>query len=77
MPKSLVSFAFQSNYVGLGLMCKRVFDLLFSTRFHGDVKRDYPDHIESMMMSEQTLVFQVICLLGTHLVNTSRTAFHL
>ena len=77
MPKSLIAFAFQSNYVGVGLMCKRFCDLWFNSRFHGDAERDYNDHIESMMTPERKLVFQIFCLLKTHLFDVARNSFHL
>jgi hypothetical protein len=77
MPKSLVSFAFQSNYVGVGLMSKRFSDLWFSTSFKGDVKRDYNDNIGSKMTPERQLVFQMFSLLDTHLVDAKRNSFHL
>ena len=77
MPKSLLSFAFQSNYVGIGLMCKRFTDLWFSTLFKGDVERDYNGNIASMMTPERRLVFQIFCLLNTHLVDAARNSFHL
>jgi len=36
MPNTLTSFASQSNYVGLGLMCKRFTDLWCSISWAGD-----------------------------------------
>ncbi len=77
MPKSLISFAFQSNYVGIGLMCKRYTDLWFSTSFKGDVERDYNNHVESMMTPERKLVYQFFCLLNTHICDPTRMFFHI
>ena len=77
MPKSLISFAFQSNYVGIGLMCKRYTDLWFSTSFKGDVERDYNNHVQSMMTPERKLVYQIFCLLNTHICDPTRMFFHI
>ena len=75
MPKSLVAFAFQSNYVGLGLMCKRFIDLWCSTTWQGDVEGTYTPHAPSYMTPERMLIYEVFKLLNTHHYNASRKDF--
>ena len=77
MPKTLTSFAFQSQYVGLGLMSKRFTDLWYTTSRSGDVPRDYTKHVPSMMTPERRLLFQAFCLLKTHIVDPTRKIFNM
>ena len=72
MPKTLTSFAFQSQYVGLGLMSKRFTNLWYTTSRSGDAPRDYTKHVPSMMTPKRRLLFQVFCLLKTHIVDPTR-----
>ena len=75
MPKTLVSFAFQSNYVGLGLVCKKITDLWCSTVWHGNKQNSYASPVAPDMMSEQKLIYQVFGLLNTHIASSRRTQF--
>ena len=53
MPKSRSSFAFQSNYVGLGLVCKNYTDRWFSTKWHGNDVGTYTSSVAPCMTQER------------------------
>ena len=75
LPKTLTSFAFQSNYVGIGLMCKRHTDTWCTSSWKGDVARDYTKSVPPSMTPEKKLLYQVIAKLNTHIVDPRRTKF--
>ena len=41
------------------------------------MERDYKQHVESMMTPERKLVYQIYCLLDTHLCDATRTSCHI
>ena len=75
MPKTLASFAFQSNYVGLGLLCKNFTDLWCSTVWHGDDEATYTSSVAPSMAPERKLIYEVFGLLQTHMSSVRRTKF--
>ena len=76
MPKSLVGFAAQSLYVGVGLMCRQFTNLWYTTRFKEPTgEDDYSSTVPPCMTPEKKLVYQVFGLLNTHVVNAERTSF--
>ena len=75
MPKTLASFAFQSNYVGLGLLCKNFTDLWCSTVWHGDDEATYTSSVAPSMAPERKLIYKVFGLLQTHMSSVRRTKF--
>ena len=75
LPKTLTGFVFQSNYVGIGLMCKRHTDLWCSTVWKGDVSHDYRVSVIPTMTPEKKLIYSVFALLNTHQPSSSRTTF--
>ena len=74
MPKTRISFAFQSNYVGLGLVCKNYTDLWTSTVWSGDDVA-YTSSVAPCMTPERRLIYEVFCLLRTHIILTERINF--
>jgi len=76
LPKTLTSFAFQSNYVGIGLMCKWHTDIWCSTVWRGDdYTGNYKPSVDPSMTPEKKLIYEVFCLLKTHNVNPLRILF--
>ena len=67
--------AFQSNYVGLALMCKRFTDLWCSTSWRGNVDGTYCDSVPSNMTAERRVIYKVLMLLGTHRPDGTRSTF--
>mmetsp|Transcript_8791 Transcript_8791/g.15293 ORF Transcript_8791/g.15293 Transcript_8791/m.15293 type:complete len:254 (+) Transcript_8791:854-1615(+) len=78
MPKSLVGFASQSQYVGVGLQCKQFTNKWYTTRFkEEDEVPDYSSTVKPSMTPEKKLIYQVFVLLGVHEENVTRTEFGL
>ena len=76
VPKTLISFAFQSNYVGIGLMCKRHTDLWCSASWKGGVPHNYKPHVKPIMTPEKRLLYQVFAKLSTHIADNARVNFN-
>ena len=66
MPKTLESFANQSLYVGVGLMCKNFCDTWYTSKFKGDKPADYTRSVASGMTPEKKLLYEVFVILQTH-----------
>ena len=49
VPETLIAFAFQSNYVVIGLMYKRHTDLWCTTKGKGNVSHNYMTHVSCFM----------------------------
>ena len=78
MPESLIGFASQSQYVGVGLMSKQFSDQWYTTKFKSeDVTADYTSTVKPCMTPEKKLVYQVFALLKTHVSDPSRQSFEI
>jgi len=78
MPKSLVGFASQSLYVGVGLMSKQFSARWYTTKFKDeDETPTYSSTVKPCMTPEKKLVYQAFSLLKTHVSDPSRTSFEM
>ena len=78
MPKSLVGFANQSQYIGVGMMSKQFSDKWYTTKFKSeDVTADYTSTVKPCMTLEKKFVYQVFALLKTHVSDPSRQSFEI
>ena len=75
MPKTLTVFAFQSNYVRLGLMCKCHTNLWYSISWKGNTHGNYSKSVPPSITHKKKLLYQVIVLLRIHLPNDTRSTF--
>ena len=62
MLKSLLGFANQSLYVGVGLMCRNFTDMWYTLTFKGDVAPDYTSTVALSMTPERKLIYEVLTL---------------
>mmetsp|Transcript_30942 Transcript_30942/g.64852 ORF Transcript_30942/g.64852 Transcript_30942/m.64852 type:complete len:93 (+) Transcript_30942:184-462(+) len=76
MPNSLVGFANQSQYVGLGLKCKQFMNRWYTTNFKSeDEAPSYSRTLKPLMVPERQLVYEVLALLKTHTYNPDHKSF--
>ena len=76
MPNSLVGFANQSQYVGVGLKCKQFTNRWYTTNFKSEDKvPSYSSTVKPSMVPEKQLVYEVFALLKTHKYNPERKSF--
>jgi len=75
MPKSLESFAHQSLYVGVGLKCKQFTNRWYTTKSKKDKDASYTSTVAPCMTPERQLVYEVFCLMNTHIINPRRKSF--
>ena len=75
MPKSLVGFAQQSIYVGVGLMCKQFTDKWYTTKHKEEDISDYGRTVVPTMTPEKSTVNKLFSLLETHVFDDKRTKF--
>ena len=75
IPKTLQSFVNQSQYVGLGLMCKRYTDIWYNNLIDNAEEKVYTKSVAPPMTQERQLLYKVFLLLKTHVASAVRIAF--